>query len=85
MLEELKLIIDSNEKILYTLDSFEGGGYLTYLTEKSKSSYMKCNFDTAYYYEECSNGYSVIYLDELEKIMNYKKENSKDNILNKRM
>ena len=36
----------------------------------------------AHYYEECSNGYAAIYLDELEKIMNYKKENSNDNTLN---
>jgi DNA-binding MarR family transcriptional regulator len=43
---------------------------------------MKCKFNTSYYYEACSNGYAAIYLDELEKIMNYKKENSKDNTLN---
>lgn len=72
----------SNDKTLSTIDALSSKGYLTYLTEKSKSSYMKCNFDTAYYYEECSNGYAVIYLDELEKIMNYKKENLKDGSIN---
>ena len=71
-----------NDKVLTTLDSLSSGGYLTYLTEKSKSSYMKCKFDTSYYYEQCSDGYAAIYLDELDKIMNYEKGNSKDGILN---
>lgn len=72
----------SNEKTLSTLDSLVSRGYLTYLTEKSKSSYMKCRFDMAHYYDECSNGYAAIYLDELEKIMNYKKDKLKDTTLN---
>ena len=65
----------TNDKVLSTLDVLSSKGYLTYLTEKSRSLYMKCKFNMAYYYEECSNGYAVVYLDEIEKIMNYKKEN----------
>ena len=72
----------SNDKILLTLDALIDRGYLTYLTEKSRSSYMKCRFDTSNYYEACSNGYAVIYLDELEKIMSYQKKNLKDGTLN---
>lgn len=72
----------TNEKTLVVLDSLNDGGYLTLLTEKSKSSYMKYEFNTKHYYEQCSNGYSVIYLDELDRIMSYKKENSNDNFLN---
>jgi biotin operon repressor len=72
----------TNDKVLSTLDALNNGGYLTYLTEKSRSSYMKCEFNTGHYYEECSDGYAVIYLDELEKIMNYKKENLKDSTMN---
>ena len=72
----------SNDKVLSVIDSLNEGGYLTYLTEKSRSSYIKCKFDTAYYYEQCSEGYAVVYLDELEKIMSYQKENSKDGTLN---
>lgn len=72
----------SNDKVLSTLDVLSDKGYLTYLTEKSRSSYMKCKFDMSHYYDECSNGYAVIYLDEIEKIMSYKKENLNDNILN---
>jgi biotin operon repressor len=72
----------SNDKALSVLDTFNEMGYLTYITEKSRSSYMKCEFNMAHYYEECSNGYAVIYLDELDKIINYQKENSKDSTLN---
>lgn len=72
----------TNDKMLSTLDALSDEGYLTYLTETSRSSYMKCKLNTSYYYEMCSSGYSAIYLDELEKIMNYKKENSKDSTLN---
>ena len=69
----------TNDKFLSVLDSLVDRGYLTYLNKKSKSAYIKCKLDNAYYYEECSNGYAVIYLDEIEKIMNYKKKNTKDN------
>ena len=72
----------SNDKALSTIDSLSDRGYLTYLTEKSRSSYMKCKFNTKYYIDECSNGYAAVYLDELEKIMSYKKENLKDGTLN---
>lgn len=72
----------TNDKVLSTLDALINKGYLTYITEKSRSSYMKCKFDISHYYEACSNGYAVIYLDELEKIMSYQKDNLKDSTLN---
>ena len=72
----------SNDKVLSTLDSFSDGGYLTYLTEKSRSSYMKCKFGMEHYFAQCYSGFSAIYLDEVETIMNYKKENSKDSTVN---
>jgi biotin operon repressor len=72
----------TNDKTLSLLDDFNSRGYLKYINEKSRSAYMKCEFNMAHYFEECSNGYAVIYLDELEKIMSYQKENLKDNTLN---
>lgn len=71
-----------NDKFLFTLDAFNNGGYLTYITEKSRSSYMKCKFNTALHYNECSDGFAALYLDEIEKIMSYKKANSKDSTIN---
>lgn len=72
----------SNDNFLGVIDTLNDRGYLTYLTERSKSSYIKCKFDSCYYCDECSNGFAVVYLDEIEKIMNYKKDNLNDNTLN---
>lgn len=62
----------TNDKFLSIINDLSNRGYLTYLTEQSKSSYIKCKFDMDYYYNQCSNGYAVVYLDELEKLMSYK-------------
>ena len=70
-----------NDKFLNVIDVFSDMGYLTYLTDRSRSSYMECEFNNDYYEQERSKGYSVMYVDEIEKIMNYKKSNSNDNVL----
>ena len=62
----------TNDKFLSVIDDLSNRGYITYLSEKNKSSYMKCKFNTEHYYDECSDGYAVVYLDELQKIMEYK-------------
>lgn len=62
----------TNDKFLSIINDLTNRGYLTYLTEQSKSSFMKCKFNTEYYYGKCSDGYAVIYLDEFKKIMDYK-------------
>lgn len=62
----------ANDKFLGFIDDFVNGGYLTYLTKKDKNAYMKCKFDVECYYKQCSDGYAVVYLDELQKIMDYK-------------
>lgn len=78
-----KRIDKTNDKFLNVIEDFHSRGYLTYLTDPNRSSYMKCKFNTEYYYDECSKGYAVIYLDELEKIMAYKnpQANSISNVL----
>ena len=62
----------TNDKFLSIVDGLTHRGYFTYLTDKSKSAYTKCKLNMEYYYERCSNGYAVIYLDELRKILSYK-------------
>lgn len=71
----------TNDKFLSVVDNFATGGYLTFLTKKDKNAYIKCKLDMEYYYKQCSEGYSAIYLDELQKIMDYKnlQGNSIDN------
>lgn len=71
----------TNEKILSLIDKLGERGYLSYLTEKSRSSYLKCVFHMDDYFKICADGYSSLYLDEIEKIMNYK-ENIDGNISN---
>jgi uncharacterized protein (DUF1919 family) len=74
----------NNDKFLNVVDDLCNKKYITYLKEPSKSAYMTCAFDVDYSYKECQNngnGFAVVYLDELNKIMNYKKENSKDGLL----
>ena len=68
----------TSERYLVALDKLADKGYLTYLNEKSRSRYMKCLFNADYYCKECSDGYSSVYLDEIEKIMQYKKKKTKD-------
>lgn len=68
----------SNSKFLSLVDDLVSKGYLTYVAEKSKSSFMKCRFNADYYCKQCSDGYAIIYLDEIEKIMNYKKKNDRN-------
>ena len=62
----------TNDKFLSLVDSLYDEGYLTYLTEKDRNSYIKCKLNMEFYYERCSKGYAVIYLDELQKILTYK-------------
>lgn len=73
----------TNDKFLNIINGISAGGYITFLTNKNKNAYMKCRFDMEYYYKQCSEGYSVIYLDELQKIMDYKnlQGNSIDNAI----
>lgn len=71
-----------NSKFLDVMDILNDRGYLTYLTEPDRTAYMKCRFNMDYFQEECTNnGFALLYLDEIEKIMKYKKENAKDGFL----
>lgn len=76
-----KRVNGTNDKFLNMLDNLSDKGYLTYLKEPSRSSFMKCEFNLNHHYQECLNGFSVLYLDEIEKILSYKKENIKDAFL----
>jgi DNA-binding MarR family transcriptional regulator len=62
----------TNDKFLSIVEDLIHRGYFTSLTDKSKSAYIKCKLNMEYYYERCSKGYAVIYLDELQKILSYK-------------
>ena len=71
----------TNNKFLNIIDDFNSMGYLTYLTNKDKNAFIKCQINSQYYYDKCSDGYAIVYLDEIQKIMDYKnlQGNSIDN------
>ena len=52
-----------NDKFLNIVDEFNNKKYLTYLTPKDKSAFIKCKLDMEYYYNRCSEGYAIVYLD----------------------
>ena len=67
-----------NDRFIRTLDDLVSRDYLMYLSERTKSGYTKCKLNANHYQEECFNGYASIYLDEIEKIMQYRKKNARD-------
>ena len=66
-----------NSKFLDVIDYLNDRGYLTYLTEPSKNSYIECEFDLEKYNEETKR-FALVYLDEIHKILKYKSKNPKD-------
>lgn len=71
----------TNETYLNVIDGLNDRGYLTYLNEPSKSKYMECEFESETYEENCKGSFATLYLDEIEKILKYKKKNVKDTSL----
>ena len=67
----------TNNKFLDVIDALNDRGYLTYLAEPSKGSYIECEFDLEKYNEETKR-FALVYLDEIHKILKYQKRNSKD-------
>lgn len=73
-----------NDKFLNSLDELSDRGYVTDMTEEVKrTNCFEIEFDTQFVYDECSAySFAILYLDEIEKIVNYKNTNLKDNHLN---
>ena len=75
-----------NNKIISLMDRLNDIGYITYtdstLTRKNKC--IELEFNTNFVYEECVNqgGFAVVWLDEVEKIMNYKEFDANDTYMN---
>jgi len=71
-----------NEKVLVTLDMLNDLGYLTYCEQPTKSNIAELVMDMNFVTEECANDFAILYIDEVEKIMSYKRANLKDAHLN---
>lgn len=71
-----------NDKVLETLDMMNDIGYLAYCDEPSRSSLFEIKMDMQYITEACENNFAILYIDEIEKIMAFKREMGKTSHLN---
>ena len=72
-----------NEKILDVLCSLSDLGYVTfYKSTPNRTSFYELEIDSQFVNKECQYGFSLIYLDEIERIINYKNSNIRDTYLN---
>lgn len=71
-----------NDKVLRTLDELNTIGCIKYSDTPSKTSTLELNVDIQLCYDLNEDNFALLYIDEIEKIMNYKRENIKDTYLN---
>lgn len=72
-----------NNKIIQIIEYLRNMGYLTLSDELNNSSTIKAIFNLTKISQECEhNRFAIVYLDEVDQIMNYKNPNSKDVYLN---
>lgn len=72
-----------SKKFMDVVTALKDRGYLTYSEELHKVAYTTGEFNTEKVFDECqTESFAVVYLDELYKILEYKKDNNKDAFLN---
>lgn len=73
-----------SQKFIDIITSLSDRGYLTYYEKLSKTAHIDGYFNYDKVFDECFNeGFAILYLDEIEKIMKYNKdENNKDTKFN---
>jgi len=72
-----------NNKIIQVIEHLNDNRYLTLSEELTNTSCIEATFNLSKISQECEHDrFAVIYLDEINKILNYKNPNSKDVCLN---
>lgn len=74
-----------NNKIIQTIKNLSDWGYLELFDELNNSSCIEANFNLQKISHECDerkDGFALIYLDELNKILSYQDLNTKDVFFN---
>ena len=74
-----------NEKIITLLDSLNDFGYITYCSDRAESRTFCIDilFNSQQVFDECAiERFAIVYIDEVEKIMQYKNLNPKDSYFN---
>lgn len=75
---DIRRVGGTNDRFLDIVDEFAAAGYLVRLTDKSRTKYMEYKINEKYCSLECAEGYATIYLDELKKILTYKRRDAND-------
>lgn len=72
-----------NNKIFHLVENLIGEGYLTLLSDLSNISYMNVGINFEKISEQINKyRFAIVYIDELQKIINYKNPNPKDTFNN---
>jgi len=72
-----------NNKIFHLVENLIGEGYLTLLSDLSNVSYMNVGINFEKISEQINKyRFAIVYIDELQKIINYKNPNPKDTFNN---
>ena len=72
-----------SQKFIDIINNFKDMDFLTYSEELTKTSHTEIEFNSDKIYELCQDEtFSILYLDEIEKIMSYKNEDDKDKYFN---
>lgn len=74
-----------NDRVLDTLFHLSDLGYITIIGDKklTRTSCVEIKFNTDLVEEKCYSGdrFAIVYLDEVDSIIKYKKDNKKDTVL----
>lgn len=71
-----------NEKVISTLDGLTDMGYLVYCDKPSKTAAFEIKVNTDVCRDACENDFAMLYIDEIEKVIDYRRDNIKDTKLN---
>lgn len=71
-----------NDKVICALDYLNAMGFVVYRDTLTRTSTIELEFDLEFHNEECENDFAILYIDEIDKIANYKRENLKNAYLN---
>lgn len=75
-----------NDKTIWTLEAFSNLGYVIFLDDRlrTRNSCFEILFNTQLVHDRCfEESFAILYLDEIEKVMEYKNDNLQDRYLNR--
>lgn len=71
-----------NDKVLMTLNELRDRGCISYRDSPSRTATFELNVDVQVCYDMNGTDFALLYIDEIERIVNYERNNIKDSHLN---